>query len=64
MNLFRCTTDGSLDKQYLRTCAVYKLLKQGRIDKTRAVELLTVSKPIRIVELWLSGPLKNIAAHR
>ena len=62
MNLFRCTRDDSLDKQYLRTCAVYKLLKQGRIGKDRAVELLTVPKPIRIVELWLSGPLKKIAA--
>ena len=40
MNLFRCTKDGSLDKEYLRTSAVYKLLKKKIINKQRAVELL------------------------
>lgn len=40
MNLFRLST-GKLDKQYLRTCAVFKLMKQGNItSKARALELL------------------------
>ncbi len=32
--------DGRLDRQYLRICAAFKLLKQGKIDAGRAVELL------------------------
>lgn len=62
MNLFRCTPDGRLDREYLRTCAVYKLLKKGIIDKRRACELLLVSNPKALVELWLKYPLKGIAA--
>lgn len=55
MNLFRHAKDGSLDKGYLRICAVYKLISCGRIEKERAVELLTernVSKARQTVELW------------
>jgi hypothetical protein len=59
MNLFRCTPDGRLDREYLRTCAVYKLLKRGCVNKTRAVELLKCPKPLATVEIWLSGPLKT-----
>lgn len=66
MNIFRCTPDRSLDKQYLRTCAVYKLLKKGRIDKSRAIELLTINDYYgsrkRLIELWLNGPLKNLVS--
>jgi hypothetical protein len=55
MNLFRQTPDKSLDKQYLRICAVYRLFVSRRaIDKARAVELLAqrhVSKPSALVEL-------------
>ena len=65
MNIFRCTKDGSLDKQYLRTCAVYRLLKTGRIDKARAIELLRqryISHAQGVVELWLAHPLKHLEA--
>lgn len=68
MNLFRCgTPDGSLDRKYLRVCAVYKLLKHGRIGKACALELLAKRhtpgemKSLRgTVELWRSGPLKEM----
>lgn len=64
MNLFRCgTKDGSLDKQYLRICAVYRLLSRGRIGKARAIDLLAarkVEKPKRLLEMWLAWPLKNL----
>lgn len=39
MNVFRCTPDRSLDRLYLRTCALYRLLKTGRIDKAQAKAL-------------------------
>lgn len=39
MNLFRCTPDRSLDRVYLRTCAIYRLLKHHRIGYQRAREL-------------------------
>jgi hypothetical protein len=57
--------DGKLDRQYLRVCAAYKLLKQGRIGKERAIELMErrrIIRPEATVELWLSGPLKKVAA--
>lgn len=63
MNLFRCTPDRSLDREYLRICAVYKLLKVQRIGRQRAIDLLAekkVEKPCRLVELWAANPLKNI----
>jgi hypothetical protein len=62
MNIFRCTPDKSLDKVYLRTCVVYRLLKRERIGKARAAQLLKVSNPLRLIELWQSGPLKNMKA--
>lgn len=65
MNLFRCTLDGSLDRQYLRVCAVYRLLKKQIIDKVRAVELLEqrkVPKALAVVELWLANPKRSIVA--
>ena len=55
MNLFRATPDGSLDKQYLRLCAVYRLMKAGKIAKGRAIQLLEqrhVTKARQTVECW------------
>lgn len=61
MNIFRCPLDKSLDKDYLRVCAVYKLLKIKRINKERAIELLPKnSEPKALVEMWLEYPLKHI----
>ncbi len=63
MNLFRCTPDGSLDKQYLRICAVYRLLKKQRIGKARATQLMKargVKCAPATVEMWMANPLKNI----
>lgn len=64
MNIFRCgTPDGRLDKSYLRVCAVYKLLKNRRINKARAIELLAQRRvPSRraLIEIWLAGPLRHL----
>ena len=69
MNVFRCTPDRSLDRYYLRTCAIYKLLKHGHIDKAGALELAArpirgcYAKPDRLngtIELWLNGPLRSV----
>ncbi len=67
-NAFRMTPDRSLDFLYLRTCAVYRLLKSGRIDKAAAIAL--ANRPLRrgyksrnylnaTIEIWLAGPLAN-----
>jgi hypothetical protein len=62
------TPDRSLDRYYLRTCAIYRLLKHGRIDKAGALAIArrpirgVHAKPNRLdgtIELWLSGPLKT-----
>lgn len=62
MNAFRCTPDRQLDRVYLRTCAVYRLLRQRRIGQARAVALLIC--PVRtragLVELWKGGPLPDM----
>lgn len=74
-NLFRCTPDRSLDRLYLRTCAIYRLLKAGRIDKARALQLQNRRYASReastgrctpprdyltkTIEIWLAGPLKG-----
>lgn len=71
MNVFRMTRDRSLDRYYLRTCAIYRLLKNGHIGKAGAMTL--ARRPIRgvhapgnrldgTIEIWLSGPLKHRAA--
>ena len=62
MNIFRLTHDGSLDRKYLRVCAVYRLLiRQSKIGKERAIELLNgkCSNPCGIVELWLNNKLEG-----
>jgi hypothetical protein len=59
-DLFHQTIDGKLDRKYLRVCSVYKLLmRQHRITKDRAIELLEQRKvkPAKAtVELWLAYP--------
>jgi len=67
-NVFRCTPDRSLDRVYLRTCAIYRLLKGGYIDRDKAIELswrpyrngrkVTVNLGATI-DLWLNGPLRH-----
>lgn len=65
MNLFRTTPDRSLDRKYLRTCSVYKLLKHGKIGQARALELLEERHGKRsniagTLEIWKHGPLKGM----
>jgi ABC-type antimicrobial peptide transport system ATPase subunit len=59
-DLFHQTKDGKLDRQYLRTCATYKLLMRRKsIDKTRAIELLHgvgIKCAKATVEIWLQWP--------
>lgn len=69
MNLFRQTKDGSLDRKYLRVCAVYRLLRKRTVGQARALELLaqrhtpTEMKTLRgTVQLWKAHPLPNMAA--
>lgn len=38
-NAYRITPDRSLDRQFLRTCAIYRLLKWRKIDRQKALEL-------------------------
>lgn len=69
-NLFRCTLDRSLDRVYLRTCAIYRLLKNKRIGFAQAVEMQDRRSQGRTVvrkgyltgtiEIWRSGPLKDM----
>lgn len=68
MNVFRAgTKDGSLDRKFLRVCAVYRLLKKQIIGEARAVELLAQKhsksemKSLRgTVEIWRRGPLRGV----
>lgn len=67
MNLFRQTPDQSLDRKYLRVCAVYRLMRKQIIGKSRAIELLAErhsEKEMKMlrgtVELWMAHPFKNI----
>lgn len=45
MNAFRMTASGGLDRVYLRTCAIWRLLKAGRITAADARAL--ANRPIR-----------------
>lgn len=58
-NMFR-TAEGSLDKQYLRACATFKLLSQDKITADRAVELLR-ERHVRpsVVEVWVRHLERN-----
>ena len=69
MNLFRQTKDGSLDRKYLRVCAVYRLLRKRIIGQARALELLAerhtaaeMKTLVGTVQLWKAHPLPNMAA--
>lgn len=51
--------DGSLDRQYLRVSAVYRLFVSKKIDKQRAVELIMQKHPEKqrksitnLVNIW------------
>lgn len=68
-NLFRCTPDRSLDRIYLRTCAIYRLLKHGHIGQAQALEMS--NRPLRraykrpdylrgTIEIWKAGPIRNM----
>lgn len=61
-NLFRDMWTGKLDLQYLRICAVHKLLECGKIGKDRAIELLEqrrVKMARATVEQWLAWPTQR-----
>lgn len=67
MNLFRQTPDRSLDRKYLRVCAVYRLMRRGLIGRARALELLAQKhsesemRALRAtVELWLAHPFRRL----
>jgi hypothetical protein len=54
MNFYRCTPDRSLDRTFLRHCAVRRLFEHGCVSADRAAELLLCKKDIRraVVESW------------
>jgi hypothetical protein len=61
VNAFRHTPDGRLDRPYLRTCVLYRLLKRGKIGQARAIELARQyhKDGLRgLIELWKAGPIK------
>lgn len=69
MNVFRCTPDRSLDREFLRTCAIYRLLKRGYINRDEAKQIARRrvrgchTKPERLdgtIEIWLNGPLREL----
>lgn len=69
MNAFRCTQDKSLDRLYLRTCAIYRLLKSKRIGMAQALELQNLpikgvyKKPDYLkgtIEIWRNQQLKDM----
>ena len=54
---------GALNREYLRICAVYRLLKRKHIGKAIACELLArrnVENPARLVALWRSCPIPDM----
>ncbi|MCZ7860982.1 hypothetical protein O9X98_06150 [Agrobacterium salinitolerans] len=62
MNMFRQTYDGRLDRQYLRVCATFKLLKLCKIDEARAVELLAerhIRNAHNVVRHWVNTLERN-----
>lgn len=54
MNAFRCTPDRSLDRLFLRHCAVRRLFERGCINAERAAGLLLCKPAIRaaVVATW------------
>lgn len=63
---FHLTADGSLDRQFLRVAAVYRLIERRKIGKARAVELLLarrVPHAKACVEQWAqTHHLRGMAA--
>jgi hypothetical protein len=62
LNLFRQTWDGRLDRQYLRICSTFKMLKLCKIDADRAVELLQerrIHNAENVVSSWVKTLRKN-----
>lgn len=62
MNMFRQTYDGRLDRQYLRVCATFKLLKLCKIDEATAVELLAerrIRNAHNVVRHWVNSLERN-----
>lgn len=52
-NWFRLTPDGSLDRQYLRICAVYRCVSRWGMDMETAKRLLAEKRVgPAIVEIW------------
>jgi hypothetical protein len=53
-NIFRCTPDRSLDRTFLRHCAVRRLFERGRISAERAAQLLLCKPAMRkaVVATW------------
>lgn len=67
-NAFRMTRDGSLDTVYLRTMAIYRLLKNKCIGEAQAI--LLADRPLRrgfrdrslsaTISIWKRGPIKDM----
>jgi hypothetical protein len=54
VNAFRCTPDRSLDRVFLRHCAVRRLFERGCVSADRAAELLLCKPMLRraVVATW------------
>lgn len=65
MNAFRMTKDGSLDRSYLRICAVYRCLYRYGHTKEFAIgnlnDVMSTGKAEALYSIWLSGPLRHRA---
>lgn len=67
MNCFRISPELPLDRQFLRTSAVHRLLRKKRIGFARALELLAERNPKSqmpimkaCVEQWRANHLKDM----
>lgn len=63
------TKDKSLDRRYLRVCAVYRMIRQHNLSSQEASEL--ANRPIRkcyqksgwldaTISVWFGGPYKYL----
>lgn len=65
-NMFR-TVEGKLDRQYMRICACYKLLKLGKMTRADAIKRINERADYRrdlgetMTSIWFRGPLKGMA---
>ena len=63
-HMYRNILTGTWDHQYLRACAVYRLMKRGVIGKARAIELLAERRtpnPKAVVELLSPNPFRHLS---